>query len=120
VLENHQGDVLLTQRKKHQHLAGYWEFPGGKMERGESAIEALQRECIEELAYHTTANKPILHIHHSYPSINVQLHVFHDINANPSVKPAENQNMQWVKKSKLADIKLPDANHPIIKYLNRT
>ncbi len=120
VLENHQGDILLTQRKKHQHLAGYWEFPGGKVEKGESKLDALKRECIEELAFQTAAIKPILHIHHDYPSISIELHVYHEIKENPLVTPAEMQNMKWVKKSDLTDLQLPEANQAIINYLNKT
>jgi len=119
VLENNQGDILLTQRKEHQHLAGYWEFPGGKVEAGESAIEALQRECKEELDYNTPATNLILQVHHDYPSISVELLVFHEISTNPQVNSTENQNMQWVKKTDLSKYKLPAANKTIIQYLNK-
>ncbi len=119
VLENHQGDILLTQRKEPQHLAGYWEFPGGKIEAGESTIEALQRECKEELDYNTSTTNLILQIHHDYPSISVELLVFHEISTNPQVKSAENQCMQWVNKAELSKFKLPEANKTIIQYLNK-
>ena len=117
VLENNQGDILLTQRKKHQHLAGYWEFPGGKIEAGETAIQALQRECKEELEYNTNSSQRILQIHHDYPSISVDLQVFYEFSPNPQVKAVEKQTMQWVKKADLGQYKLPEANQAILQYL---
>ena len=117
VLENNQGDILLTQRKSHQHLAGYWEFPGGKIEAGESATTALQRECKEELNYHVSAARQILNIHHDYPTMSVELLVYHEISINPKVTAAENQPMKWVMKADLIHCKLPEANLPILHYL---
>lgn len=117
VLENSQGDVLLTQRQKHQHLAGYWEFPGGKIEPNESAIEALSRECLEELDYLIKSPQHILTINHSYPDIDVSLLVFHDIADNPQVKPVECQPLQWVRKPALLNHRLPEANQAIVEYL---
>ena len=117
LLENSQGQVLLTQRKKNQHLAGYWEFPGGKIESGESTAVALQRECKEELDYNVTTTNQVLQVHQNYPSFNVELRVFHEINPNPRVIAAENQHMQWVKKADLKLYKLPEANQSILNYL---
>lgn len=117
VLENNQGDILLTQRKKHQHLAGFWEFPGGKIDMGESAIEALKRESIEELNYAITTPKQILQIHHDYSSLTVELLVFHEINPDPKVCAAENQAMKWVNKTDLTQYQLPEANQSIVDYL---
>ena len=117
VLKNNQGDILLTQRQKHQHLAGYWEFPGGKIEADESPFEALKRECMEELDYHIIAPEKILTINHQYPTIKVQLQIFYETNTHPQVKPAEGQCMKWVNINDLDQYKLPEANQAIIEHL---
>lgn len=117
VLENHQGDILIAQRQKHQHLAGYWEFPGGKIEPHETAIDALQRESLEELNHQIKTPQHILTIDHCYSDINVTLMVFHELIHNPQVKAAENQPLKWVEKSTLSQYQLPEANQAIIDYL---
>ncbi len=117
VLENDQGDVLLTQRKANVHLANYWEFPGGKVENNETLLEALDRECFEELNYQPRSTQKILTIKHNYPEISVELHVYHEVNANPIVHAAEAQTMQWTSKSYLPNLNLPAANQAIVNYL---
>ncbi len=119
ILENYQGDILLTQRQKHQHLAGYWEFPGGKTEAGESNIQALKREIKEELNYNCTTTNQVLELNHDYPTVNVKLLVFHEVSENPYVIPAEGQSIKWVKKNQIAQYQLPQANQPILQYLLR-
>lgn len=118
VLENHQGDILLTQRQTGQHLAGYWEFPGGKIEPNESQINALKRESIEEINYHPQYPRHITSIIHQYTEKSVQLHVYHCNDNHPIVTPNENHPLKWVHKSKLNQIKLPAANISIIKLIN--
>ncbi len=117
VLVNHQGDILITQRKKHQHLEGLWEFPGGKVEANESTEEALARECMEELNYQTTNPKKIMDIEHQYPDIRVHLHVYYEHNPSAMASPAEQQNMQWVTAAQLLELPFPAANRPIIDHL---
>ncbi|WP_223789868.1 (deoxy)nucleoside triphosphate pyrophosphohydrolase [Marinicella meishanensis] len=121
VLQNGQGEVLLTQRQSHQHLPGLWEYPGGKVETGESRQQALQRECLEELGYRPINPSPILEIPHQYPNKRVCLHVFHEHNPQASVHSAEQQNMRWVPIIELPSVPLPPANATITEYLlNRT
>lgn len=119
VLENDQDEVLLTQRHASQHLPGYWEYPGGKVEANESWLQALQRECMEELQYRPINPQPILEIPHQYPNKHVCLHVFHEHNPHANVRAAEQQNMQWVAKTQLSDWQLPPANAAITDYLTR-
>lgn len=117
VLENHQGEYLLTQRTKNQHLSGYWEFPGGKIEAGESPLIALQRELLEELDYTTQNPTPLTTICHSYPQFQVRLHVYHESADHPKFTPLEQQAYQWVGRSELQQIQLPEANQAIIDIL---
>lgn len=117
VLENNQGDILLTQRQSGKHLAGYWEFPGGKVENNETLLEALIREINEELAYTPHQAAHLTTINHRYPEKTVNIHFYHCIDNTATVNPQENQAMQWVHKSNLNAIKLPPANQPVIKLL---
>lgn len=117
VLENHQGDVLITQRKTDTHLANYWEFPGGKVESGENTLQALRRECLEEINHAPQSAEQILTLKHDYPSRTVRLHVFYEYCPHPEVKPMEKQRMQWVHSNELQRHQLPAANAPIIEFL---
>ena len=75
VIENSAGDFLIAQRANHQHMGGYWEFPGGKVESGESIFAALQREIREEVALEIKSATPMLKIPFSYPDKKVLLDV---------------------------------------------
>ncbi|MCX7554572.1 8-oxo-dGTP diphosphatase MutT [Marinicella sp. S1101] len=119
VLENHQGDVLITQRKADAHLANYWEFPGGKVESGENLSQALKRECIEEIDHAPNRVEHILTLNHEYPSRTVRIQVFHEISTHPKVKPIESQSMKWVPFDELQHHQLPPANTPILEYLHK-
>lgn len=66
VIENRAGDFLIAQRSHHQHMGGYWEFPGGKVEAHETVFQALQREIREEVA---------LDIHAAQPLLKISLHI---------------------------------------------
>ncbi len=117
VLQNHQGDILITQRKDNQHLAGFWEFPGGKVEANESIEQALLRECLEELSHQSINPRKIMDINHQYPEKRVHLHVFHEQNNHANPSAAEQQNMQWINPSQLTEFNFPPANQAIIDYL---
>jgi len=117
VLEDGNGRVLLTQRAKEKHLGGFWEFPGGKIEAGETPSDALARECQEELHYTPSSPQHILTIEHDYENVSVQLLVFHERNLKAQVTPAEQQPMQWVPTNKLTNMQLPAANAAIVSYL---
>jgi len=118
VLEDHQGNILLTQRQKHQHLAGYWEFPGGKVKHGESLVEALKREISEELDGYTTQTPThLMQINHPYQDFKVQLDVFYYQDINPEIHTSENQAMKWVSKNDLPNHQLPEANQAIVTEL---
>ncbi|MGJ8664328.1 MAG: (deoxy)nucleoside triphosphate pyrophosphohydrolase [Marinicella sp.] len=117
VLQNKNGEVLLTQRKADKHLAGYWEFPGGKVESSEQAIETLIRECQEELNYTPINPCKIIDIKHTYPDARIHLHVFHEINTHINVCANEGQPMQWAHTDQLKNLKLPEANQEIVDFL---
>ncbi len=118
VLENHQGEVLIQKRREGAHLAGLWEFPGGKVEANETLSEALTREIQEELNYTPENPKHLITLLHHYPEKSIELIVYHQQANNPFVTGAENQPLHWVKKQQLHHIEMPAADRPIIKLLD--
>lgn len=114
VLENHQGDILIQQRTKGKHLAGLWEFPGGKVESNESFHQALVREIQEELNYTPQHIKHLITLTHHYPEKSIELIVYHEQSNNPQIQAAENQPLRWVNKKELISLDMPDADQPII------
>ena len=76
VVRNPQGNILIAKRPAHAHQGDLWEFPGGKVERGESLQQALQRELHEELGIDVTHARPLIRIPHSYPDKQVLLDVW--------------------------------------------
>jgi len=117
VLLNDAGWVLITRRNEKQHQGGLWEFPGGKVEPGESVATALSRELQEELAVTPTSSDPLLQIQHDYGDREVLLDV-HCIRAwEGEPRGLEGQPLAWVSPTALADFDFPEANRPIAKAL---
>ena len=117
ILENQAGNYLITQRKAGKHLAGHWEFPGGKVEPGESREVALKREIHEELNYLPPRPVFILTINHSYPELDVTLHFYHQLDQEPAVQANEDQAMRWTGFPELCRTRLPEANLPVLEWL---
>lgn len=117
VLENHRGEILVQQRPQGKHLAGKWEFPGGKVEPGESFQQALHREIKEELGHTVEQAIHLITLTHHYPEKSIELIVFHEQSKLPQVSACENQPLQWVKISELSDLDMPAADAPIIERL---
>ena len=114
VLRNTEGKILLSRRRKGTHLAGLWEFPGGKLEAGESLSDALQREIREELGIRILTHRPLIRISHSYPEKEVVLDV-HLVNAwQGTAAGMEGQQIAWVTAEEIDDYPLPPADRPIV------
>jgi 8-oxo-dGTP diphosphatase len=115
VIENDRQQVLLTKRPEHVHQGGLWEFPGGKLETGEKASEALVRELDEELGIIVSHARPLIQIPHDYSDRRVLLDVYliEEYSALPYGK--EGQALQWVSRDALSDWSMPSANLPIIR-----
>jgi 8-oxo-dGTP diphosphatase len=109
------GQVLLSRRPEGKHLAGLWEFPGGKVEPGETPEAALVREVREELGLELRAFRPFSFVHHAYPEKTVLLLAYlcpieHDPNDAPTV-------WRWQPIQDLDPASMPEADRAIVESL---
>lgn len=111
------GAILITRRPDHAHQGGLWEFPGGKVEAGETVTAALRRELHEELGIQVQAAEPLLHIRHAYPDKTVLLEVWRVTAYQGEPHGREGQPLTWVLPARLADFAFPAADAPIIEAL---
>jgi len=118
ILTNNQSQVLISQRRSGTHLAGMWEFPGGKLDPGETRIEALSRELHEELGIDVTQAEPLIRIRHHYPERDVLLDVWRVNQYLGQPFGCEQQPLQWVFPECLGTYNLPPADTPILKALS--
>jgi len=109
---------LLTRRLQGTHLAGAWEFPGGKCEPGESLEACLARELMEELAVGCTVGRSILVTRHAYAERTVELHFFATTLSGDPV-PQLGQEMRWASRADLGTLPFPEADRELIQLLMR-
>lgn len=119
VLRDGDGQVLIAQRPAGKHMAGYWEFPGGKIAAGESAEQALTRELAEEIGVCLQRCHPLLMLRHDYPDRVVELNVYLVDEYSGQPRGLEQQALKWVSPSELADAHLLPADRPIVEELSR-
>jgi 8-oxo-dGTP diphosphatase len=111
------GTFLLTRRLRGTHLAGAWEFPGGKCEPGETHAACLEREIREELDADLRVGSEILAVTHPYPERVVELHFFAcELVGEP--RPMIGQEMRWVPRGELKSLELPPADAELIEILS--
>ncbi len=113
------GRVLLAQRPEGKSLAGLWEFPGGKVEPGETPEIALIRELKEELDIDTWSSclAPLTFASHSYPDFHLLMPLFACRRWQGTPRAAEGQHLAWVKPAALKDYPMPPADLPLIPIL---
>ena len=113
------GRVLLAQRPPGKPMAGLWEFPGGKVESGETPEAALIRELDEELGIQTWTSclAPLTFASHSYDDFHLLMPVFACRRWQGIVQPREGQSLAWVRAGKLRDYPMPAADIPLIPML---
>jgi 8-oxo-dGTP diphosphatase len=117
------GHVLMAQRPAHKHLGGKWEFPGGKVDPGESPEAALHRELDEELGCSVEIIRPLQARTHAYATVTVHLMPFVTrlLPTSGEVQAREHASLRWVLAEELAELDLPEADRPIIaEYLARS
>jgi mutator protein MutT len=113
----HQGQVLICLRKPDGHLGNYWEFPGGKIEPGESMSQCLTRELREETHVEAEILTPLPVIEHEYSDRSVRLHPYLCAYASGEPVAAGCQEVRWVPPQRLREYKFPPANDGLIELL---
>ncbi len=118
VIVNSQSEICIALRQEGKHLAGYWEFPGGKVEAHESVQEALVRELHEELAIDVLSSSPLTVIHFDYPGKTVCLDVHWVKEFGGEAQGNEKQKIKWVLPEDLSNYQFPEANVEIINAIH--
>ena len=113
------GRVLLAQRPEGKSMAGLWEFPGGKVEPGETPEAALMRELEEELGIATWASclAPLTFASHAYERFHLLMPLFACRRWEGTLTPREGQRLAWVRPQRLRDYPMPPADLPLIPIL---
>ncbi|MDM8567141.1 Nudix family hydrolase [Candidatus Halobeggiatoa sp. HSG11] len=117
IVNNSQDEILITHRSKHVHQGDLWEFPGGKVEPGETALSALNRELQEEVAITVKQARPLIRIKHTYPDKKILLDVWQIEQWQGQPWGREGQLMEWCTVDNLAKKQFPTANIAIIKVI---
>lgn len=120
VLVDAAGRVLLIQRLPGKHLAGKWEFPGGKVEPGETIPQALDRELAEELGIGVVRAVPLITVPWRYPVKSVRLHVLRVTEWSGQPAAREGNPMRWVPIAELDPAAMPAADAAIVAALRVT
>lgn len=111
------GKLLITQRRPGDHLGGLWEFPGGKVETGESFEHCLMRELREELGIEVAVGPEIEEITHSYPEKTVRLRFFRCALMSGEPEPIHCHAVAWVEAGRLDKYEFPAADAQLIDRL---
>lgn len=113
------GKLLITRRPKGSHLAGYWEFPGGKQETGETREECLRREIREELGVDVQVERWLLRVDHDYETKSISLHLFQCSHLDGEPRPIGCDDMKWVDPHDLSAYKLPPPDTEILPLIKK-
>jgi 8-oxo-dGTP diphosphatase len=113
------GRVLLAQRPEGKQLAGLWEFPGGKVETGETPEQCLVRELHEEIGIETEIPclAPLTFASHSYDDFHLLMPLFVCRRFKGIAQPKEGQTLKWVWPRQMRDYPMPPADAPLIPFL---
>ena len=114
---NANRQVLLSLRPGHVHQGGLWEFPGGKVENGETVLQALKREIFEELGVTVNAAIPLIRVPYRYTDRGVLLDVWQIEDFDGEAHGREGQRIDWVSIDALTQRQFPEANKAIIQAL---
>lgn len=118
-LINSKNEVLLASRPKGKALAGLWEFPGGKIDAGETPEQALVRELSEEIGVIVREDslKSLTFVSYNYPDFNLLMPIWVIRDWEGVAKALENQELAWVSSERLDDYSMPPADEPLREFL---
>jgi mutator protein MutT len=119
VIWNNQQEILIDKRKATGAMGGLWEFPGGKIEVGETVSDCIQREIREELGIDISVGEELIAIEHSYDTFKVTLIVHHCQHIGGNPQPLECDEIRWVRVDELSQYTFPAANVAIIQALSQ-
>ncbi|RVU33124.1 8-oxo-dGTP diphosphatase MutT [Rheinheimera riviphila] len=106
--------IFISKRPDQLHQGGRWEFPGGKVEQGETVVAALTRELMEEVGLQVLDATPLMQLEYAYPEKTVLLDVWLVSQTEGLGEGLEGQQVAWVHFSELSNYQFPDANQPIL------
>jgi 8-oxo-dGTP diphosphatase len=113
------GKVLIAKRSKGDPLKDTWEFPGGKVERGETPEECLRRELREELGIEAEIGNFMCSTLHTYDHISIELLAYSVIRYSGTVKALDHGELKWISLCDIGNYTFPEANRPILTHLAR-
>lgn len=116
-LRDAAGRILIAQRPRGSHMAGRWEFPGGKLGPGEDALEGLRRELAEELGVVVHDARPLIRLRHEYPDRRVLLDVWQVTRYEGEPRPLDRQELAWAAPDELPRHDLLEADRAIVTAL---
>ena len=116
-LYGRDGRILIAQRPPGKHMAGRWEFPGGKVDPGESEATALIRELREELGIEVTASRPFMRLAHSYDDRDVELSLWIVEGFSGEPRSLDGQQLKWVQPARLGAEDILEADRPFVEAL---
>lgn len=118
IIQDQEHRILIAKRSKEQHQGGRWEFSGGKVERSETAQQALKRELYEELDIHIETVEPLIQVRHHYPDRSVFLDVYEVSLWHGNPRGKEGQRICWVHPDDIQQYCFPVANNAILRALS--
>jgi 8-oxo-dGTP diphosphatase len=117
VIHDRDGRVLLTRRPDDRHMGGLWEFPGGKVDPGESPTQALARELVEELDLAVEVGTPITFAVHEEPGLRILLLFYAATILSGTPRSLDGQELSWVEVGELASYPTPPADAQLVERL---
>lgn len=119
VIWNQQGQILIDKRRKQGLHGGFWEFPGGKIEPGETIAACIKREIMEELGIVIEVGESLMTIEHDYTKFTVTLCVHNCYYVSGEPQTLESDEIRWVTLDELDQFTFPKANEQIIATLRK-